>query len=429
MVPSDIPTGSSLPSSRPSFFPSSSDGRIFGGTNDCSVVQLDFKCSGDGSRLVVGEFVKYEWRRHYGLIVTASSLLGGITPNDMPRVFDTENADEAGEFENLSILSPNRWCPGGVAGGGLGNGGLPGRPGANCKPKGLGLVIQSANTSIPGASDAVGVVNFDFDPPVEKVLSIGLLNVVSDTDFIMVSTVAGKEKIPIKGLGVNSAQDVKIDAVNVRSIAVHMHGPRVITHVTFCHVEDARQLSIMEPVSPLATPPSLHSDDGKFEPKAEQIRRIEIDRCKIDVTEGMIEIVNRSTSDVTFVVHPVLHRDCARQGLSWMAVDYPTPNLGLRCVSKMASSCEDDIVVTADCVDGVAVVDVYAFSHGLLGQIDGRAIMSPPACLVLSDDTLNPLEMCHYRFLLECSSVKMIERNKSASALRRGFQELSDKLP
>ena len=129
------------------------------------------------------------------------------------------------------------------------------------------------------------------------------------------------------------------------------HGPRVITHVTFCHVEDTRQLSILEPVSLLAIPPSLHSNDGKFESKVEQIRRIGIDRCKIDDTEGMIAILIRSTSDVTFVVHPVLHQDYARQGLSWMAVDYTTPNLSrLKFVSKMTSSCkDDDIVVTADC--------------------------------------------------------------------------------
>ena len=117
---------------------------------------------------------------------------------------------------------------------------------------------------------------------------------------------------------------------------------------------------------------------GNLNPKRSKFEGLESTDVKL-TTQKMIAILNRSTSDVTFVVqHPVLHRDCARQGLSWMAVDHPTPNLGLKCVSKMTSSCKDDIVVTADCVNGVAIGDVDAFSHGPLGQIDGRALVTTP---------------------------------------------------
>lgn len=142
-------------------------------------------------------------------------------------------------------------------------------------------------------------------------------------------------------------------------------------------------------------------------------------------TEGMIEILNHSTSAVTFIVHPVSQREHGRQVLSWMAVDYPTPNFGLNCVSKMTSSSKDKIVATAECHDGVAVVDVYAFAKGLLGQLDGGPVIPPSACRMSSDD-INLKEICHYRFLLECSSstAEQMEPKKRVSQLRRRVREL-----
>jgi hypothetical protein len=427
MEPSEVPTGSSLPSSRPTLVPSEIPSLTIVDVDECTFVKLDFDARGDGSPLLGGEFVKYEWRDSYGLIVTASSLLGGVTPNDMPRVFDTQTLDRVVQSGNLNVLSPNQLCLGERQGLALGYAGRPGQPGENCKPKGKGLVIQSANYSLPWASGAVGVINFDFDPPVEKLGSIGLLNVVSDSDFIVVSTMSGKETVPIEGLGVNAALDVNIDAFNVRSVAVHIHGQRVITHLTFCNSKEGndRQLLVREP--PRQSPSSSYilSDGGKSALKVEQIVRIKMDQCKIEDAEGMIEILNHSASDVTFVAHPVSVREHGMQGLSWLAVDYPTPNFGLNCVSKMTPSSKDSIVATADCNDGVAVVDVYAFSEGLLGQLDGGSVIPPSACRMPSDD-INLKETCHYRFHLECSSspAKRIEPNKSVSSLRRRFREL-----
>lgn len=427
MEPSDIPTGSSVPSSRPSSFPSVVASPTIVDVGGCPSVKLDFDTRGDGSPLLGGEFVKYEWRDRYGLIVTASSLLGGVTPNDMPRVFDTQTIDNMVQSGNLNILSPNLLCPGGVHGLALGNAGGPGQPGENCEPKGKGLVIQSAYNSLPWASGAVGVINFDFDPPVEKLLSIGLLNAVDDLDFIIVSTASGMETIPIKGFGVNAALDVNINVFNVRSVAVHIHGQRVITHVTFCNSDDdnARKLQVREPPRQIPPPSHILSDGVKSAFKADQIQRIQMDQCKIQGPEGIIEILNHSSSEVTFVVHPVSQREYKMQGSTWLAVDYPTPNYGLNCVSKMTLSSKDTIVATADCDDGVAVVDVYAFSEGLLGQLDGGAVIPPSACR-MSSDVINFNEICHYRFLLVCSSspAERMRPNKIVSPLRRRFGEL-----
>jgi hypothetical protein len=152
----------------------------------------------------------------------------------MPRIFNTEGLGKATVSGNRHIRSPHHSCPRAPKSSAWGIGGRHGQPGHNCDPKGNGLIIQKLKATIPDASEGDGTITFDFDPPVAEVRSIGFLNIDSNTDFLRVSALSEKFMVPILGLGFNAAQDVEVDAKNVRSVEVHMHGPRAITHFTFC---------------------------------------------------------------------------------------------------------------------------------------------------------------------------------------------------
>jgi hypothetical protein len=201
---------------------------------ECELTKLDFRDNGHGTAFHGGEFIKYEWRRPHGLIITASALSGGINPNDMARIFNTETVNNQGVVDNSNILSPHRLCPGFSKSAGWGDGGRPGQAGENCEPKGNGLMIQALNLPIPSASRGVGAITFNFDPPAAEVLSLGFLNIEGDVDFLEVVNSSGRHVTPIKGLGADAAQNVELNEVEVRSVSFHMHGPRIITHITFC---------------------------------------------------------------------------------------------------------------------------------------------------------------------------------------------------
>jgi hypothetical protein len=282
-------------------------------------------------------------------------------------------------------------CPGIKRSAGLGTGGQPGRSGENCEPKGNGLIIQSWNSTIPDASHGEGVITFHFDPPVPQVTGIGFLNIVGDSDFLEITDLSGTYQIQIEGLGVNAVQRTSLSAHNARTIAFHMHGPRVITNLDFCSTE--------------ASLPSkkASSSSGKKDDIAPVIYDIPVDDCTFKDSQSMIEILDHSSTNVTFLVHPVWDDDCnssmPSSQYSWMAVDYLTPNFGVHCVSSIAS-CLQPMHITADCDNNLTVVDVYARHAHRLGQSQGQLIEPPPPACGLSPKTQ---DMCHFRFLLKCS--------------------------
>ncbi len=109
-------------------------------------------------------------------------------------------------------------------------------------------MIQASNASFPSASYGVGAITFNFDPPATEILSLGFLNIDSYSDFLEVVNPSGSHKIPIKGLGTNAAQNVALNEVNVRSVSFHMHGPRIITDITFCSsISGSRDLRAKQP--------------------------------------------------------------------------------------------------------------------------------------------------------------------------------------
>ena len=195
----------------------------------CSSTILDFDTDGVGTNLNNGDYVRNEWRSAYGLRVFANGRGNtGYTPSNMPRLFDSENP---GGFRQLG--SPNSKCS--TKGGpGSGSGGFPGRPGENCEPLGLVLIIQEHDTSYPKDNAQGGVITFVFDRPTD-VTSIGLLDINTASSKIYVTRENGSRRlIRIPRLGNNSVQTVPIYQRNARKVQVSFRYNGAVTHLTFC---------------------------------------------------------------------------------------------------------------------------------------------------------------------------------------------------
>ena len=94
-------------------------------------VSIDFSARGDGSPLYKGDYISSEWKKKYGLTVTAN---GGYTPGQQARILDTAHNKCINAAGSSEFGSPNKDCNNG--GIGQGDGGALGQDGENCVPVG-----------------------------------------------------------------------------------------------------------------------------------------------------------------------------------------------------------------------------------------------------------------------------------------------------
>ena len=195
----------------------------------CSPAVIDFETAGDGTDLSVGAYVSKEWKDEYGLTITARGKDGGYTPDDKPRLFNSENP---GDYRQLG--SPNSRCN--PRGPGSGSGGFPGGPGENCDTLGLVLIIQDGDTPYANDYPGGGSIFFNFDRPTD-VQSLGLLDINTSAAKIYVTTAnRNRSLIRVPRLGNNSAQTVDINVAGVVKVEVYLKNYGAITHLTFCPV-------------------------------------------------------------------------------------------------------------------------------------------------------------------------------------------------
>jgi hypothetical protein len=165
----------------------------------CVEVEPDF------NSLEKGEYVDSQYSA-FGLALSASGREG-----TRPRVFDT--ADPGGETPDAcgdaNLGPPKMRCPGG--GPGKGDHGDPDGNGPNCDPLSNVLIVQKPGETRPDDNVDGGVIKFGFDPLVDYVKSIGLL----DVDYSTVirtkylddnSDKTKRKKIFVPNLGDNSYQ-------------------------------------------------------------------------------------------------------------------------------------------------------------------------------------------------------------------------------
>ena len=101
ITPSDVPS-SALKEDSP--VPTGMFSTVIGLNASCfDMVSIGFDTAGNGTLLDDGDYVGSEWFDRYGLNVSAFSLVGGFTPDNHARIFDTSNPQG-----DLDLGSPNR---------------------------------------------------------------------------------------------------------------------------------------------------------------------------------------------------------------------------------------------------------------------------------------------------------------------------------
>ena len=221
---------------------------------------IDFSVTGDGTPLVDGEYVKYEWFSAYGLTVSAVANDGSFTPDGKPRIFDTADPGTNNGNGDPDLGSPNEKCS--PAGPGYGYGGRPGQPGENCVPQGNVLIIQEQDKADPDDDSEGGNITFTFDFPVEEVVSVGLMDIEEQgRDFIEILRNDGSDPVifPILGLGDNSIQNETIREEFVKAVTISFIRSGAVRFICFCpSVSDAdTSKPIISPTSiPVGVPPA-----------------------------------------------------------------------------------------------------------------------------------------------------------------------------
>ena len=310
----------------------------------------DFEVGRDGRTLSHGDMVPFEWFEELGL--TISGFIPALETMVSPRIFDTGSVlsprvDASGvvaseatweanrQWGNRNLRSPNRHCLSGDDTLGWGTGGKPPEIGANCYPQGNGLILPSANFSIPDASYEASIMKFSFDPPLPFLVAMTILNVDSPFDFVSVGVVESDSSseddleptvvtFPLRNLGRNSVQSVKFEQENVEYIEVHMNGPRVITSLIMC---------------PRTEPESRMLEDP-------QVQCPLIDADDFDVLES-------STADVA-----IRSRSGLSRSIGGMLVDF---NHTIH--DQTTATLEEGSVFAVRCDDGFARLRVHGTPH------------------------------------------------------------------
>lgn len=202
------------------------------GLVECVDFTLDFNKFPDGSQVKPAVYVQNEWDDAFGMTLSAS---GGLKTT--PRVFDSANPTG----DDFDLGSPNEKCP--KKGPGKGEGGRPKSPGENCEPLGNVLIVQEVNNSpgIPDDERRGGQISFDFDPPMRKVYSIGLLDIEDEFTSVEVVHDALNNPVPFTffadNKGDNGKQLVDLgDLDHVSTVKVDFFGSGAVWSISFCMI-------------------------------------------------------------------------------------------------------------------------------------------------------------------------------------------------
>ncbi len=199
----------------------------------CIEINLDF------AFLANGDYVDSQFTS-LGLEISAAGNGGSDTTR--PRVFDTANPVQDDDCGDVNLGSPNRHCPGN-GGPGMGNGGNPDGNGPNCTPLGNVLLVPDGkDETCLRRNTQASIMEFEFNPPVTYVRSIGLLGVDSamliQTSFLDPQGEARHANVEPPILGANSYQLLSLNVEEVtgpvQKISLIMTQSVAVSSIAFC---------------------------------------------------------------------------------------------------------------------------------------------------------------------------------------------------
>ena len=141
------------------------------------------------------------------------------------------------------------------------------------------------------------------------------------------------------------------------------------------------------------------------------MHKIHVDNCMNIATDNLIKIISQDGDRISFSVT----QDCKSE---WLATDFMA--LGNNLICQQTRNCRMPNEYISMCVDGVAIVDLYAYGDSY-GQTDGLPLVIPKAC----DRSASGYSLCHFRYLLKCYPSRCAEIRNEAGRLRGSQSILS----
>ncbi|MDH3380082.1 MAG: hypothetical protein OEQ39_24440 [Gammaproteobacteria bacterium] len=185
---------------------------------------LDFETDGTGAPLVPGQIIDDEFASLGITLVTNDPV------NHPLMIFDSS----APTGDDPDLGTPNV----DFAGPGIGAGGGAASPGRNGLPRGQILIVSDGNPSDPNDIAGGGDINFLFDPPVQLVTEVHVLDIDNGESGGTVTAfdAVGAEILtrPLLELGNNSFQAVPIGAFNVGRLEIHLPSSGAVSGIVFC---------------------------------------------------------------------------------------------------------------------------------------------------------------------------------------------------
>ena len=137
--------------------------------------------------------------------------------------------------------------------------------------------------------------------------------------------------------------------------------------------------------------------------RAVDIDEIPMEKCTVSAETHAISITSQDVDSVSFAVSQ-LWKGCTESNegvsVSWLATDFVGADGELHCAKAEEAPCGVVNTYTAQCEDGVSIVDLYAYdSDGTLFQSEEEKVFVPLAC----GSTGDLKKMCHFRYLLKCA--------------------------
>ena len=138
--------------------------------------------------------------------------------------------------------------------------------------------------------------------------------------------------------------------------------------------------------------------------------------------EHPIDIVHQNGMSVTF---KIFQDWTNHEELQWLAANYEGKGNRQRCLSQEGIQPGESMAFTAECQDGLSVVDLY-ISHPTAATADRNRmnrIDIPQSC-----KPPDQLHSCHFRYALKCSPTKCQEKGKRLKAQQLTAQKIADRL-
>mmetsp|Transcript_7810 Transcript_7810/g.16289 ORF Transcript_7810/g.16289 Transcript_7810/m.16289 type:complete len:1072 (+) Transcript_7810:106-3321(+) len=173
-------------------------------------------------------------------------------------------------------------------------------------------------------------------------------------------------------------------------------------------------------------PPILDQEKAasicKHDLQEDDVRPMVVDKCSAEASGGSpVTVFSKDGHTVTFTLSQVW-KDCdssARHAVDWIAADYVSTSGNLECHRMDDVGCGDFSMRTAQCSDGVAVIDLYvsdSSDENPFRQADGSSLIVPEACYPDGDGR----DACHFRYMIDCAPrCEDVEMPLKAAAARK----------